>query len=80
MFVRKAEKKAARTERPSGSVVVLRYSLTALFSALPAENFGTRAAGMCTFWDGLRGLTPSRAARCDVENLPNPVKVTASPP
>ena len=57
----------------------LRYCLTALFSALPAENLGTRAAGMCTFSDGFRGFTPSRAARCDVENLPNPVNVTASP-
>ena len=44
-----------------------------------AENFGTRAAGMCTFSDGFRGFTPSRAARCDVENLPKPVNVTASP-
>src|SRR5262249_52295463 len=44
------------------------------------ENFGTRAAGMCTFSLGLRGLTPIRAARFAVENLPNPVNVTSPPP
>jgi hypothetical protein len=37
--------------------------LTADFSADPAENFGTRAAGMFTFSLGLRGFTPVRAAR-----------------
>src|SRR5688500_17845826 len=34
---------------------------------------------MCTFWLGLRGLTPSRAARFAVENLPKPVNVIESP-
>ena len=53
--------------------------LTAAFSWLPAENFGTVAAGMCTFWLGFRGLTPSRAARWLVENLPHPVNVIESP-
>ena len=46
---------------------------------LPALNFGTCAAGMCTFWLGFCGLTPVRAARCFVENLPKPGIVTASP-
>ena len=32
--------------------------LTALFSLLPAENFGTFDAGMCTRSLGLRGFTP----------------------
>src|SRR5438874_13752754 len=34
---------------------------------------------MCTFWLGLRGLTPCRAARCAVENLPKPVNESESP-
>src|SRR6185437_3158006 len=51
---------------------------TACLSELPAENFGTHAAGIWTFWLGLRGFTPWRAARCWVENLPNPVKATSS--
>src|SRR5215213_3524850 len=34
---------------------------------------------MCTFWLGLRGLTPSRAARFAVENFPKPVNVIESP-
>src|SRR3954452_5025884 len=34
---------------------------------------------MSTFWPGLRGLTPCRAARCCTLNLPNPVKVTSPP-
>src|SRR5205085_8602827 len=53
--------------------------LTADLRALPAENFGTRAAGMCTFSVGLRGFTPVRAARCWLENLPKPVKDTSPP-
>ena len=44
----------------------------------PGENFGTFAAGICTFWPGWRGFTPSRAFRKAVENLPTPVKVTTS--
>ena len=47
-------------------------------SVLPDVNFGTVAAGMCTFWPGFRGLTPMRALRSDVENLPKPVKFTVS--
>src|ERR671928_184778 len=47
---------------------------TALWRALPAENFGTVAAGIVTFSPGLRGFTPWRAARFCVENLPKPVK------
>src|SRR5712691_3339536 len=35
---------------------------------------------MCTFSVGLRGLTPVRAARFAVENLPNPVNVTSPLP
>ena len=54
--------------------------MTADLSPLPAENFGTVAAGMCTFSLGLRGLTPVRAARFAVENLPNPVNVTSPLP
>src|SRR5215210_6030175 len=53
--------------------------LTAVFSELPAENFGTVAAGMVTFWVGLRGLTPWRSLRCWVENFPKPVKLTSPP-
>ena len=33
---------------------------------------------MCTF-SPVRGLTPMRAARAEVENLPKPVNVMASP-
>ena len=53
--------------------------MTAFFNWLPAENFGTVAAGMWTFWLGLRGFTPSRAARRVVWNLPKPVNATVSP-
>src|SRR5215475_8774819 len=35
---------------------------------------------MCTFSLGLRGLTPVRAARFDVENFPNPVNATSPLP
>ena len=56
-----------------------RCYLTACFSELPAENFGTLAAGTITFSAGRRGFTPCQAARCCVENLPKPVKDTASP-
>src|SRR5205814_8216709 len=52
--------------------------LTAALSWLPAENFGTVAAGIVTFSVGFRGLTPWRSARCCVENLPKPVKATSS--
>ena len=45
------------------------------FSELPAVNFGTVAAGMCTFSPGFRGFTPIRALRSDVANLPKPVKL-----
>ena len=46
------------------SVVGLLRPIAALVPDwLPAENFGTFAAGMWTFCVGLRGLTPSRAAR-----------------
>ena len=44
---------------------------------LPAENFGTLAAGIVTRWP-VRGFTPWRSLRCWGENLPKPVKVTAS--
>src|SRR5262249_58997668 len=54
--------------------------LTALLSVLPAENFGTVAAGIVTFSLGLRGLTPCRSLRCWVENFPKPVKLTSPPP
>src|SRR6266498_5269715 len=53
--------------------------LTACFSVLPAENFGTVAAGIVTFWLGLRGLTPCRSLRCCVVNFPKPVKLTSPP-
>src|SRR5262249_9340216 len=46
---------------------------------LPAENFGTVAAGIVTFSLGLRGLTPWRSLRCWVENFPKPVKLTSPP-
>src|SRR3990170_3074398 len=52
--------------------------LTAALSVLPAENLGTVVAGIMTFAP-VRGLTPMRAARAEVENLPKPVKVTESP-
>src|SRR5262249_52618329 len=52
--------------------------LTADLSALPAWNFGTVVAAMCTF-SPVRGLTPMRAARAEVENLPKPVNVMLSP-
>src|SRR5205823_12706052 len=54
------------------------YTLS-LHDALPiSENLGTQAAGIWTFSLGFRGLTPWRAARCCVENLPNPVNATSS--
>src|SRR3954466_1937735 len=53
--------------------------LTAVFSVLPAENFGTVAAGIVTFSVGFRGLTPWRSLRCCVENFPKPVKLTSPP-
>src|SRR3954469_12808315 len=53
--------------------------LTADFNALPAENFGTRAAGISTFCSGFRGFTPVRAARTCVWNLPKPVNVMSPP-
>src|SRR3954453_15356524 len=53
--------------------------LTAVFSVLPAENFGTVAAGIVTFSVGFRGLTPWRSLRCWVENFPKPVKLTSPP-
>ena len=67
MFARKRPKeKAARRGPPfseeglvSLDSLATRRALTALFSALPAENLGTSAAGICTFSPGLRGLTPS---------------------
>src|SRR6266540_2374498 len=52
---------------------------TACLSELPAENFGTVAAGIVTFWLGLRGLTPCRSLRCCVVNFPKPVKLTSPP-
>src|SRR6476659_9089417 len=65
---------AQRAARRAGS-----YCLTAAFSWLPAENFGTLLAGMVTFWPGLRGFTPVRALRACTLNFPKPVKVTSSP-
>ena len=47
-------------------------------SWLPAENFGTVVAAICTR-SPVRGLTPWRAARGAAENLPKPVKLTVSP-
>src|SRR5215213_6615096 len=55
------------------------YCLSACFNWLPAENFGTRAAGIVTFWP-VRGFTPCRSLRCWGENLPKPVNATCSPP
>ena len=46
---------------------------------LPAENFGTVAAGMVTFWLGFLGFTPCRSLRCCVVNFPKPVKLTSPP-
>src|SRR3954451_11018062 len=51
----------------------------AVFSELPAANFGTRAAGISTFSVGFRGLTPVRAFRSCTVNLPKPVKLTSPP-
>jgi hypothetical protein len=52
MFVRKTKERAAGL-RPSrvlgGAALGDQPPLTALLSWLPAENFGTVAAGMCTF-------------------------------
>ena len=63
---------------PDGSPGVL--AADGGLSAEPAVNFGTVEAGMSTFWPGLRGFTPCRAARCCTLNLPKPVKVTSPPP
>src|SRR5205823_11045541 len=54
--------------------------LTACFSELPAESLGTVAAGIVTFWLGLRGLTHCRSLRNWVENFPKPVKLISPPP
>src|SRR5262249_54491834 len=75
---REASAPAAHGGSP-GTRGVPSYCRTACFSALPAENFGTRAAGIWTRSEGLRGLTPVRAARFCVENLPKPVNETSSP-
>src|SRR5438309_4014786 len=53
---------------------------TACLSWLPAENFGTVVAGICTRCEGFLGLTPCRAARAWVVNFPKPVKATSPPP
>src|SRR5438876_5967508 len=55
-------------------------ALTADLSVLPPQNFGTVAAGIVTFCDGLRGFTPWRSARRWVVNFPKPVKATSPPP
>src|SRR5262245_11226698 len=52
---------------------------TACLSWLPAENLGTVVAGICTRSEGFLGLTPWRAARRWVVNLPNPVNDTSPP-
>ena len=72
MFVARPKRRAARGRPSNEKRGGAPYSRTDVFSELPAVNFGTRAAGMWTFWLGLRGFTPSRAARCEVENLPKP--------
>jgi hypothetical protein len=52
---------------------------TASFSVFPALKEGTFIAGMEIFCDGLRGLTPIRAARWLKRKVPNPVIVTGVP-
>ena len=76
-----------RFQRPLSKLAVLppcyispRAALDGRLSWLPAENFGTVAAGICTFWVGLRGLTPCARRALWVVNLPKPVKATSSPP
>ena len=46
-------------------------ALTASSASCRRRTSAPVAAGMCTFCHGFRGLTPSRAARCEVENFPN---------
>ena len=60
-------------------------AMFSVFSALDGglelaagANFGTLAAGMRTFSEGLRGLTPTSAARSLAAKLPNPVTETSS--
>src|SRR6266536_1573535 len=65
---------------PPSPILPAPPALTAAFSWLPAENFGTVAAGIVTFWLGLRGFTPWRSARRWVENFPKPVNATSCPP
>src|SRR4051794_41148008 len=73
------ENGGGRLAPPSGTGRAgLRQLLSAALSWLPAENFGTVVAAICTR-SPVRGLTPWRAARCEGENLPNPVKLTVSP-
>ena len=42
-------------------------------------NFTAVRAGIFTFWPGLRGFTPVRAARLEVEKVPKPRNATRSP-
>src|SRR6266536_2486304 len=65
---------------PPSPILPAPPALTAAFSWLPAENFGTVAAGIVTFCVGLRGFTPWRSARRWVTNFPKPVKATSPPP
>src|SRR5215203_3272820 len=68
-----------KTSATRASYPPLAPLLTACLSWLPAENFGTVVAGISTRWEGFLGLTPCRAARRWVVNLPNPVKDTSPP-
>jgi hypothetical protein len=52
--------------------------LTFDFKLAPAENFGTRLAGI-VIRSPVRGLTPFRGPRSTTWNFPKPGKFTSSP-
>src|SRR5438270_9855919 len=52
--------------------------LTAFFSSAPALNFATRRAAILMVAP-VCGLRPLRAFRCEIENVPNPIRATRSP-
>ena len=54
------------------------YRATVSFSALPALNTGSRAAGI-SIGSPVEGLRPVRASRSLVSNVPKPTNCTRSP-
>src|SRR5206468_11871613 len=51
---------------------------TAFFNSAPGVNFATRRAAILMVAP-VCGLRPLRAFRCEIENVPNPIRATRSP-